>query len=346
MSVSVIVSNLNGQRFLPKLIATLQAQKNVEMEIIVVDRESTDDSLQILARNPSVHVLSEPPETGLSSGYAAGAQVAKYDHLFFCNEDMWFDDYCLKALENRLDLKARVGAASSWQWSYDGEKLVHGGIRFRPFRWDVGSPLPWRMQHSLEDLASGEVIPFGNASAVLIHRQMYEELGGWDCQFFLDYEDMDFFLRGWQRGWRCVTVREAKAYHAINASKTHFLANVNQSVSKRRYISARANECMIGFKTFSNKRLLVPSLVWLALLVLHLKHKQIRLAYWDFLALGQILCRLPFAWRFRRANKPWGRDRPGEGFFTAAEFNAEPFPQPAVSTSLVTAQADHTKEVC
>jgi GT2 family glycosyltransferase len=322
VSISVIVSNLNGQHFLPRLLQSLQAQKDVKLEIVVVDRHSHDDSLDILSAYPQVRVLSEPPESGLVSGYAAGAMVARHEHLFFCNEDMWFDERCLSALEERLSIAKRVGAADAWQWTYDGRHLIHGGVRFRPFRWDVFSPLPWRMQHNMEELPSGAVIPFGCAGAVLIHRQMYDELGGWDREFFLDYEDMDFFLRGWQRGWHCVTVPEAKVYHAVSASNVHYLANVKQTVSHRRYISARSNECMIGIKTFSGSMLHLPFLVWLSVFVFNLKHAQFRRARWDLSAFAQIVRRVPSALRFRRQNRRWGRTRPGEQFFTADAFNA------------------------
>ena len=43
-NVSVIICNLNGMRFLPRLLATLRAQRGVTTEIIVADRESTDGS--------------------------------------------------------------------------------------------------------------------------------------------------------------------------------------------------------------------------------------------------------------------------------------------------------------
>lgn len=321
MGVSVIISNLNGARFLPKLLSSLADQRMCECEVIVVDRQSTDDSLTILAQHPHVRVISEPPETGLVSGYALGAKIARFDHLFFCNEDMWFDPDCLSALESNLDLSAHIGACDAWQWSYDGSRLIHAGVRFRPFFWDVFSPYPKRMQLNLISLPTGTDIPFGCASAVIIHRKMYEELGGWDTQFFLDCEDMDFFLRGWQHGWRCVTVPEAKAYHAINASNLHHLANVNQTVSQRRYISARANTILIGLKSFSGIRLLLPVFIWISVLWYNLKRCRLRELYWDFQALVQVICRLPAALRHRLANVRWNRVRPGEQFFTLPEFN-------------------------
>jgi GT2 family glycosyltransferase len=96
--ISVIVSNFNGLRFLPRLLESLRAQRGVESEIIIVDRLSTDGSGEYLASQPDVRVLSERPETGLVSGYATGATVARGELLFFCNEDM-----CLRVGKKSLE---------------------------------------------------------------------------------------------------------------------------------------------------------------------------------------------------------------------------------------------------
>ena len=83
MRVSAIISNFNGAKFLPRLLSSLRSQREVDVEIIVVDRQSTDESAAILAGHPDLKVLQEPPESGLVSGYDAGARVATSDLLFF-----------------------------------------------------------------------------------------------------------------------------------------------------------------------------------------------------------------------------------------------------------------------
>ena len=88
-TVSVVVSNFNGAKYLPRLLETLRAQRGVAVEIIIVDRNSTDGSAEILAAHPDVKVVQEPPESGLVTGYAVGAAHATSELLFFCNEDMW-----------------------------------------------------------------------------------------------------------------------------------------------------------------------------------------------------------------------------------------------------------------
>jgi len=37
------------------------------------------------------------------------------------------------------------------------------------------------------------------AGAMMVDRSVYDEIGGWDASFFLDYEDVDFCIRAWQR---------------------------------------------------------------------------------------------------------------------------------------------------
>src|SRR5258705_11360906 len=123
MSVSVIVSNFNGARYLPRLLETAKTQRDVKFEIIVVDRNSTDNSRNILEQHRDVKTLREPPESGLVAGYAAGAGYAHFDHLFFCNEDIWLAPDCLANLENHIDLNLRVACADPWQWTYARPKI-------------------------------------------------------------------------------------------------------------------------------------------------------------------------------------------------------------------------------
>ena len=62
--ISVILSNFNGLRFLPKLLESLRAQRGVEVELILVDRASTDGSREFLATQADVSVVNEPPQSG------------------------------------------------------------------------------------------------------------------------------------------------------------------------------------------------------------------------------------------------------------------------------------------
>lgn len=320
MAVSVIISNLNGARFLPKLLDSLRAQQGVETEVIVVDRLSHDESRSILAGYPEVRVVEERPETGLVAGYHVGAGVATKEHLYFCNEDMWFEPDCLARLEARIDLPNRVAAADPWQWSYDGERWIHGGVRFVRRGWDPNSPYPLRGQLPTCDLAPGALTAFPCAGAFLIHRRVYDEVGGWDTSFFLDFEDVDLAIRMWQRDWYSVTVPDAKVYHAVGMSNAQVIVTTKQKVNGRRYVSGRSSLFVMALKYFTG-----PAVLWggamLAVTCLSnlVRLKRDRIGH-DRATVREIRRRAGAALAYRKANAAVNRARPGQRFFTDPAF--------------------------
>lgn len=320
MRVTAIISNFNGARFLPRLIATLQAQDGVDLEIVVVDRQSTDGSAEILARHPGIRVVSEPPETGLVAGYHKGFALARSDLVFFSNEDMWFEPGCLARLAAAIDLPGRVAASDGWHFGYDHDAFLHGATRFQKVPWAINSPYPRRSADFEVPLPAGSEVPFPCAGAFMVHRRVYEELGGWDTGFFLDHEDIDLFIRAWQRGWKTTSVPEARIHHAINASNNHSLSKLNVSVSERRYISQRSNLSVIALKYFSLRALPLAALVWPAVFLNNLKSRRWSVLRRDFQSLAEIFRRAPGAIRFRRSNRRWNRSHPGEDFFREPRF--------------------------
>jgi GT2 family glycosyltransferase len=323
LPVTVVVSNMNGERYLQRLLDTLFAQRGVEVEIIVVDRHSSDASLQILARYPAVRVLHEPPESGLVAGYAAGAKAASNPLLFFCNEDLYLDENCLRELASRIDLDRRIGAADPWQWTYDGATCAHRGTLLRRSPWHIYSPFPFRMYDAAVPLPDGTPIAFGCAGATMVHAAVYAQLGGWDASFFLDYEDVDFYLRAWQRGWKCVTVPSARVFHAVGASNRQVIGRRRQPVSRRRYISHRSNVVVIAFKYFSPAVTVLGVLNWGASLLVNVLLLRWRTVWLDLLVVGDVARRLPEVAAFRRQNRQCNRDRPGERFFLEPQFSLD-----------------------
>jgi GT2 family glycosyltransferase len=320
--ISVIVSNFNGLRFIPRLLESLRGQQDVEIEIIIVDRQSTDGSLPYLRDQPDIQLHSEPPESGLVTGYAAGAAVARGELLFFCNEDMWFDPGCLRNLALRIDLPNRVGAVDGWHWTYDGKEWLHGATRFLKSVWHLNSPYPFRAADFTVDLPAGSETPFPCAGAFLIHREMYDAIGGWDTSFFLDHEDVDLFLRAWQRGWRCVMAPDARIYHAVNASSGHILSTTGRPASRRRYVGQRANLVIVAIKYFRWHSVLAACLQWPLGAINNLRAGHWQSLQEDHAIPADILRRLSSAWAFRKANAPYNTRHTGEGFFTDPRFAA------------------------
>jgi len=319
MSVSIIVNNFNGKQFLAKLLSSLRAQRGVTLEIIVVDRHSTDGSLELLNREPDIIVVQAPPELGLVAGYASGVPRAACENLFFCNEDMWFDPDCLHNLEKLISRERRIGIADPWEWDYHGTKVTHMGTQLVR-KWDSGSVLPtWKFEQSPR-IGSGELTAMACAGAMMIDRSVYEEIGGWDASFFLDYEDVDLCIRAWQRGWRCVTVPEARAFHAVGMSNANVLPAVGTTVGRRRYVLGSSNCIIVAAKYFRWRSVLLAVLARIDRFLRNSIKFRFKLACLDLESLWISIRRLPHALQFRRSNRVWSYNRPGEDFFLDPAF--------------------------
>lgn len=318
-AISVIISNFNGARYLPRLIETLQAQRGVRLQIIVVDRHSSDASATILAAHPDIEVLSHPPEKGLVSGYHAGTALARHDLFFFMNEDMWLEPECLFLCAEAIDESNKISASMPVQWTYDGQQIVNAGIWFQRSWWSkYVHPFRgtnWKLPRTTT------IVPAVNAGACLYTRSIYEQLGGWDTSFFLDFEDGDLAIRMWQHGQYGVVVPAARIFHAVGASNSQTIQNGRQTVSRKRYIEGGSNVAAIGIKTFTGLAILYPFLSILDRMGRNLVKLRFQRAWWDLLTLRHSLRRLHSYLDFRRQNSAFNRHSPGQTYFTATEFD-------------------------
>ncbi len=300
--ISVIISNFNGAKWIPRLMETLRWQRGVDLEIIVVDRNSTDGSAELLATFPEVKVVSHPPETGLVSGYAFGYQSATKNLLFFMNEDMWLEPECLKRTADAIDLKSRISAVMPVQLTYDMGELVNSGVWYEPASWCPNNPYPFARSRSILPTYTRRTAQI-NAGACLVHRSCYEEVGGWDTSFFLDFEDTDFCIRLWLQGWNCVVEPRAQIAHAVGASNGKALPDVRTTVSKKRYISGGVNKLLIAIKLFPIHLILAAFLGWLDGFLRNLIRLRIVNCMWDVQQLMCIANLLPTLLESRAKNK-------------------------------------------
>ncbi len=86
MKFSIITPSLNQGRFLQESLDSVTAQKDVDWEHLVIDAGSTDETLEILKRNPQVRWTSEPDQ-GMSDGINKGFLQATGDWVMWLNTD-------------------------------------------------------------------------------------------------------------------------------------------------------------------------------------------------------------------------------------------------------------------
>lgn len=139
--ISVIVPVYNAQNSLDRCIQSLLNQTYTNIEILLVNDGSRDDSLEICQRyaqmDPRIVVLDKP-NGGVSSARNAGLDAAKGEFVMFCDSDDWVEpDWCSTLYENRQPDGLSVcqvdgPSAEDEAYSVDSELLERNEYMHRP----------------------------------------------------------------------------------------------------------------------------------------------------------------------------------------------------------------------
>jgi GT2 family glycosyltransferase len=214
--VSVIIVSWNGRRYLDACLGAVAAQERVDAETILVDNGSTDGTAAYVREQfPWVRLVALAENRGFTGGNNAGARQARGRYLAFLNNDTVADAGWLRALRGAVDESAGICLTTSRiVYMHDpsvidsaGDGYFRSGGAFKRYHGAAA--------HMAD--ASTEVFAICGA-ACLIARAVFEELGGFDEDFFASHEDVDLSYRARLRGYRCRYVADAVVRHHGSAT--------------------------------------------------------------------------------------------------------------------------------
>jgi glycosyltransferase involved in cell wall biosynthesis len=178
--VSVIIPTYNRAGLVAEAVASVEAQTFRDLEILVVDDGSTDNTPDVLALLEGVRVLRHPTRRGVAAARNLGAAAARGEWLAFLDsDDLWLPE---KLARQMAYLEERPGLLLC----QTDETWVRNGVR-------VNKPASHRKvagQIFLPSLARCMVSP----SAVVLHRRLLADHGGFD-ENLPAAEDYDLWLR-------------------------------------------------------------------------------------------------------------------------------------------------------
>jgi GT2 family glycosyltransferase len=217
-AVSVVIVNWNRHDLLRACLLSLRQQSFRDFEIIVVDNGSTDASLELLRSEPfrGVRPILNPVNRGYCAGNNQGIGVARGEFIALLNNDAEAEPRWLEQLLGAIRSDKKIGMAASkiLTWENRGiiDKVGHliypdGQNRGR----GTGEP-----DHGQYDRVEETAWPDGCAG--LYRRSLFEQIGGFDEDFFAYADDAELGLRARIAGWRCLYVPTAVVYHHTGAT--------------------------------------------------------------------------------------------------------------------------------
>jgi GT2 family glycosyltransferase len=215
--VSVIIPNWNGAHHLPSCLDALKQQTYTGFEAILVDNGSTDDSLELLARDyPEIKAIALPCNLGYAGGCKAGIEAASGEILVLLNNDTEVTPTWLEALLEALDRHPEAGMATPKVLLWDDRTRLHTTGDYVRTNGIPDSRGVWERDDGQYD---HQAFVFGASGVAPAYRRaMLEEIGLLDADYQSYCEDVDLSWRAQLAGYRCVYAPRAVLYHKVSAT--------------------------------------------------------------------------------------------------------------------------------
>lgn len=204
-TVSVIILNRNGEKLLEALFESWKIKNSLtNVELIVVDHASEDDSLRLLSRWQSqlpLHIMPLPFNDSFSASCNRAAEEAQGKFLLFLNNDIiWLQDV-LPAMVDTLETNQEIGIlglklikTTSSEQSFNQATVQHLGVRFK-----LSHTAYWPYEATTDDENEAEystqIVPAVTGAVMFCRKEDFFCAGKFDPSYFYGFEDVEFCLR-------------------------------------------------------------------------------------------------------------------------------------------------------
>ncbi len=230
MDISIIIINTNEKHFLEPLLNSIKENvQRVAYEVIVVDNNSTDGSREMLKdRFRDVKSVEMDHNAGFSKANNRGAQVAKGKYLLILNPDAIVCENALEKMYDFLEKERSVAVVGCKLLNPDGTLQRSCGIFpnlqteffIRTFfnRLFPKSKLAGAYQLGSWDYSTVAEVDWVTGACLMIRKELFDQLGGFDEQMYMYYEDVDLCYRVWRSGGKIYFLPDAAVYHYLGGS--------------------------------------------------------------------------------------------------------------------------------
>lgn len=230
MLISIVIVNWNTAELLRRCLQSIRQNAGaVNKEITVVDNASTDGSVDVVRSEfPDVRLIANPDNLGYAEGNNIGIECSSGDFVLLLNPDTEIQPGAIEALVDCLNRHPDASAVAPRLIYPDGR--VQSSCR--------GFPEPSSLMFDYLHLA--KLFPkskrFGAyrmtwfdydheadvdqpmASCLMIRRTAIEDIGVFDTQFPIFFNDVDWCYRSKQNGWKIYFTPQAEVVHHVGGS--------------------------------------------------------------------------------------------------------------------------------
>ena len=217
--IHVLILNWNGSKYLNASIESIKKNNYSNFKITVIDNNSNDDSL-LKVKNKNINIISHPKNYKYAKGYNKAIFNLKNDdsdYYLLLNNDTVSDQNLLKSFSkatkeygNNCIMGAKI------LYVKNKNRIWYAGGKFGLFNFFVS-------HHGIRKIDSPDydkdcMTDYITGCCLLISKNHFHQLKGFDENFNMYGEDVDLSIRAQNIGLKCYYISQAKLWHNVSAS--------------------------------------------------------------------------------------------------------------------------------
>jgi GT2 family glycosyltransferase len=204
VQVSVIVVTYNSARCIKSCLDSLLRTVHIDFEVLVLDNGSDDETLAIASKYDGIRLLPVGRNLGLCKARNMGAQLARSRYLAFIDHDTTVDPMWLASGIEELEKRPNAGPVQFRALSLRNRDLISSA------GYGAGGVT---LHGSVDEFRLPRTILFPVGAGFIISRAVFEKIGGFDEDFFVGDDDVDFGWRGWLLGYPSICIPTGTIFH-------------------------------------------------------------------------------------------------------------------------------------
>jgi N-acetylglucosaminyl-diphospho-decaprenol L-rhamnosyltransferase len=230
--VAISIVNWNTREQLRRCLSALRdALRGIDGEVCVVDNASSDGSAEMVRREfPEVRLFALDENLGFAGGNNVVLRRTTAEYVLILNPDVEVSSEALTGMLEFLDHNPDTAAVAPLLVGQDGKPHTYLYRRFPTLTqvllfWTafglVARQVPvLRRNYAEHDIAGAEPIPVDQlpGAAILLRSSVVHQVGEWDADYFIWFEDVDWCYRVRQAGHQLYVLPDARVRHEGGAS--------------------------------------------------------------------------------------------------------------------------------
>lgn len=218
--VTISILNYNGKSYLEEYLpALMESISNQPVSIAVIDNASSDDSVSFLKQNyRNIDIIQLSQNYGFAGGYNKGNHLIDSKYLLLLNSDIKVEKEWLQPLIDFIEANDTVAAVMPKIKSVSSPDSFEYAGACGGFLDQLGYPYcRGRIFDTVEkdNNQYNDAVPvfWTSGAAMLVRKELFENFGGFDSDFFAHQEEIDFCWRLRDAGYTCYVVPASVVYH-------------------------------------------------------------------------------------------------------------------------------------